>query len=50
LTVTLKLKEDEMEQLEEMLRDRDGLIEELEKQIGDRAESVKSVKSTTVKK
>lgn len=39
-----------MEQLEEMLRDRDGLIEELEKQIGDRAESVKSVKSTTVKK
>jgi hypothetical protein len=39
-----------MEQLEEMLRDRDGVIEELEKQIGDRTESLQSVKSTSVKK
>lgn len=32
----MKQKEDELDQLEEMLRDRDNIIEELERQIGDR--------------
>ena len=36
--VVLKQKEDEIDTLEEMLRDRDSIIEELERQLGDRSE------------
>jgi Growth-Arrest-Specific Protein 2 Domain len=53
----LKDKEDELEQLEEMLQDRDNMIDELERQISDRVEvqsshsaAVASVRSLKPKK
>ncbi len=47
LTQSLKQKEEELEQLEDMMRDRDNIIEELERillqnGIDGKAESIKS--------